>query len=233
MEHRDQDGPRTVQSRYSEGSIVCPACGRPEGVIMWDLLEADCNPERAEQLAQGDLFVHRCSHCEALLPLDYPLMYVDRTRKVAAYYPAGQGSLDAVMALFVGANQRFRGVDLSELAGAGCTLRVTPTRYGLAEKVTVWQAGLDDRIYEVFKQMLLEELTERNAASGLSDLQLVGVADDGAALVFTLFAEQPGEDGTVVNMPLGSDVTVPRAAYDRLVAAPELSELCARALVGR
>lgn len=228
MEHSNEDEPVVIQSRYTQGSIVCPACGRPDGVLMWDLLEADCNPERAEQLAKGDLFVHRCAQCGALVPLDYPLLYVDRTHRGAVYYPAGQGSFDAICALFSEATQRFRGIDLNALRRDGIAMRVAPHRYELSEKATVWTAGLDDRIYGVLKLMLLEELNERNPSCGFCDIQLTEVEGEhpDRNLVFRLFVEEVGEDGAVVATPAESSVSIPEAVYARLAASEPLRVLC-------
>ena len=108
-------GKTVLQSKYTEGTATCPSCGATFDVVMWDRLEAACNPERAAQLATGSLLVARCPSCGAFVPLDYPLFYVDRERKVAAYYPAGRGGLDAVRSAFVAANIRFADVDLGSL----------------------------------------------------------------------------------------------------------------------
>ncbi len=225
----------TIQSRVTEGNIACPSCGKPSQVAMWDVLEADCNPERAGQLASGRLLVHTCPHCRALVPLDYPLFYIDRARKVAAFYPAGQGDIGAIKTVFVQAVGRFHGIELSQLRKQEFAMRVVPERHQLPEKVLAWRAGLDDRLLEVLKASLLAELQARNPELGLCDAQLTEVAADpeGAGrpesrsdahdkasspstLGFTLFARAENPDGTAQTVPANAGITLPIEAYRRL-----------------
>ena len=233
----DPDRPQrdVIQSRVTEGAIACPSCGKPSQVSMWDVLEADCNPERAGQLASGRLLVHTCPHCGALVPLDYPLFYIDRACKVAAFYPAGQGNLDAIETVFVQAVGRFHGIELSQLRKQEFAMRVVPERHQLPEKVLAWHAGLDDRLLEVLKASLLAELQARNPELGLCDAQLTEVAADPedadrpkdkagvqdkasspSTLGFTLFARAEGSDGAVQTVPANAGITLPIEAYRRL-----------------
>ena len=214
------EAPGTIQSKITEGAVTCPSCRHTSQATMWDVLEAKCNPERAGQLATGELLVHRCPECGVLVPLDYPLFYIDRDRQVAVYYPAGKGELDAICTLFVQANQRFAGIDLVSLRKKEFELRVAPTRYELAEKVTAWRAALNDKVLEVFKAVLLRELNARNPEAAFCEIQLTGVKGESPEqkLEFTLFVEKPGADGKPEVVPAGAGVTMPRAAYAQLGA---------------
>ncbi len=217
-----------IQSKATEGSVICPSCGAVSQTVMWELLEASCNPERAAQLASGQLLVHGCPQCGTLIPLDYPLFYIDRDRKVAAYYPAGQGDLSAIQTLFTQASMRFRDVDLPSLRRQEFALRVVPQRHQLPEKVTAWHMGLDDELLEVFKASLLRELQAQNPDLGLADLQLVGltgadsVADPTAKLEFVLFKRKEGPDGEPEVVPADTQVTLPVEAYRRLARSLEV-----------
>lgn len=246
-------GRATIQSHTTASDIACPACGAHDEVYTWDTLEAICNPEQAARLATGELLVHRCSHCGALLPLDYPLFYIDRDRKQAVYYPAGQGDLEAVKTAFTQALVRFRGVDLPTLRKREYAMRVAPQRHELAEKVCAWRAGLDDELLEVFKASLLRELQGRNPDLGLADVQFAGLvaADGGAAgetepaaaskpagsvttiagsvpadakLTFVLFRAQTDESGAAEVVPADARVTLPAEAYLRLGRSLEVRQ---------
>ncbi len=221
----DPDRPRrnVVQSRIEEGDVRCPSCGHVAQVTMWKVLEATCNPERAAQLASGRLLVHTCPQCGTLVPLDYPLFYIDRDRKVAAFYPAGQGDLAAVATAFTQAVSRFHGIELSQLRKREFAMRVVPERHQLAEKATAWQAGLDDELLEVLKASLLSELQGRNPDLNLCDLQLTGVSgtkggldDPDAKLDFALFSQAVGNDGSSEAVPAGAGISLPAEAYRRL-----------------
>lgn len=212
----------TLQSKTTEAVLACPSCGHENQVVTWDLLEATRNPERAAQLASGQLLVHACPNCGTLIPLNYPLFYVDRDRKVAAYYPAGQGELPALATLFTQAVNRFHGVDLSSLRRQEFEMRVVPERHELAEKVNAWQAGLDDELLEVFKVSLLRELSARNLDLHLADLQFTGLRDaptpddPNAKLEFILFSEQVNDKGEPEVVPANAQIAIPVEAYRRL-----------------
>ena len=217
-----------IQSKATEGSVACPSCGAQSQAVMWELLEASCNPERAAQLASGQLLVHSCPQCGVLIPLDYPLFYVDRDRKVAAYYPANQGDLSALETFFAQAATRFKGVDLSSLRRQEFALRVVPQRHQLPEKVTAWSLGLDDELLEVFKASLLRELQAQNPELHLADLQLVGLAgansieDPDAKLEFVLFKREDGADEGSEVVPANAQIAMPVEAYRRLARSLEV-----------
>ena len=218
-------GKTALQSKYTEGTATCPSCGATFDVVMWDRLEAACNPERAAQLATGSLLVARCPSCGAFVPLDYPLFYVDRERKVAAYYPAGRGGLDAVRSAFVAANIRFADVDLGSLRRQEFEMRVAPHRHQLVEKVAAWRAGLDDRSLEVLKAQLLAELKGRYPERSLADIQFTGMDAAGEKLVFDLFARADGsvgEDEAGEVVPAGSGISIPRGFYRAVAASADL-----------
>lgn len=215
-------GQVTIQSRAIEGTVPCPRCGASVETVSWSLLEATCNPERAASLANGSLLVATCSCCGTLIPLDYPLFYVDRDRKVAAYYPAGQGDLEAIKTAFVQAVMRLGGVDLGSLRRQEFAMRVVPARHELAEKVCAWQAGLDDELLEVFKASLLQELQARNPELGLTDLQFTGLeggglGEEGCKLGFVLFTSDGDE-----TVPCGAAISLPEEAYRRLASSLEV-----------
>ena len=101
-----------IQSKVVQDAVVCPSCGAADQVDVWERIEATCNPERAAQLASGQIFVHTCSKCGAIVPLDYPLFYIDRDRHVAAFYPAGEGEPEELKRAFTQLVIKFRGVEL-------------------------------------------------------------------------------------------------------------------------
>lgn len=229
-----------IQSHAEEADVTCPVCGHTDQAAMWTVLEAACNPERADQLATGALLVHTCSACGALLPLDYPLLYVDREHKAAVFYPAGEGDFDAIAAAFAQAATRFRGVDLPALRRDGFALRVVAERHQLVEKVLAWRSGLSDELLEALKVQLLHELRAQNPGLPFQDVQLVGVVGipgaseagagtsgagaSGGKLEFALF-EQGGAAATgAQDAPASASIAVPFEAYVRLAGSAALRQ---------
>ena len=216
-----------IQSHAEEADVTCPVCGHTDQASMWAVLEAACNPERADQLATGALLVHTCSACGALLPLDYPLLYIDREHKAAVFYPAGEGDFDAIATAFAQAATRFRGVDLPALRRDGFALRVVAERHQLVEKVLAWRSDLNDELLEALKVQLLHELRAQNPDLPFQDVQLVGVAGisgasaSGGKLEFALF-EQGGAAASAQDAPASASIAVPFEAYVRLADSAAL-----------
>lgn len=116
-----------IQSKVVQDAVVCPSCGAADQVDVWERIEATCNPERAAQLASGQIFVHTCSKCGTIVPLDYPLFYIDRDRHVAAFYPAGEGEPEELKRAFTQLVIKFRGVELSTLGKGEFEVRIAPS----------------------------------------------------------------------------------------------------------
>lgn len=211
-----------IQSKVVQDVVVCPSCGTADQADVWERIEASCNPERAAQLASGQVFIHTCSKCGAVVPMDYPLFYIDRNRRVAAFYPAGQGELEELKRAFTQLVIKFRGVELSSLGKGEFETRVVPQRFELVEKAAVWNAGLNDKVVEVLKASLLEELCARYPERGFVDAQFCSLKErEGGekAIEFLLFDAQD-TPGTGIQVPyatyrtLANDVEV-RTQFDR------------------
>ncbi len=211
-----------IQSKVVQDAVVCPSCGAADQVDVWERIEATCNPERAAQLASGQIFVHTCSKCGALVPMDYPLFYIDRDRRVAAYYPAGEGDIDALKQAFTQLVIKFRSIELSSLGKGEFEVRLAPQRYELVEKAAVWSAGLNDKVMEVLKASLLDELNERHPERGFVDAQFNALVEPegGEKAISILLFDKDETPGLGVKVPyaayrtLANDVEV-RTQLDR------------------
>ncbi|MBR2835816.1 MAG: CpXC domain-containing protein [Coriobacteriales bacterium] len=204
--------PETVESHYIESVVTCPACNRQNALYQWERIEATANPERAAQLANGTLYMHTCEHCGQTFALDYPLLYIDRDRKVLAYYPAGTGDLQTLSTLFEEATHRFGGVDLAKLKAQGFRMVITPERHAFIETVAVWRAGLDIDVIQTLKASLLNELASRNPEHTFADAQFVELAENDQVLCFALFASKDvtsQEDAEGIQ-----NIRIPRSVYN-------------------
>ena len=211
-----------IQSKVVQDAVVCPSCGAADQVDVWERIEATCNPERAAQLASGQIFVHTCSKCGAIVPLDYPLFYIDRDRHVAAFYPAGEGEPEELKRAFTQLVIKFRGVELSTLGKGEFEVRIAPERYGLVEKAAVWGVGLNDKVVEVLKASLLEELSSRYPERGFVDAQFNALVEreGGEKAIEVLLFDKDNTPGTAIQVPfaayrtLANDVEV-RTQFDK------------------
>lgn len=119
--------------------IACPACGQPADVPVTQSINAREHPAQKAALLDGTLNILDCDRCGHRTPLEATLAYVDPDQRYfAVVAPSGDEAGEAALAAL----------------GEG-TRRLVPSRNALVEKVKILDAGLDDRVVEVLKILLL------------------------------------------------------------------------------
>ena len=101
-------------------------------------------------------------------------------------------------------------------------MRIAPERYGLVEKAAVWGAGLNDKVVEVLKASLLEELSSRYPERGFVDAQFNALVEreGGEKAIEILLFDKDNTPGTAIQVPfavyrtLANDVEV-RTQFDK------------------
>jgi hypothetical protein len=101
------------------------------------------NPEIKARLLAGDLNMLDCTACSKRTLLSATLLYHDPDREYFCQAcPGGEPAMTAGAAAFTA-------------IGAVGTRRLVPSQNALVEKVKLLEAGLDDRVIEVLKVILL------------------------------------------------------------------------------
>ena len=130
--------------------IRCPACKREQAVALVQSINAREHPELKARLLAGDLNVLACQ-CGQRTPLSATLLYHDPDRD---YYcqacPGGEPAMREGEAAFA-------------VIGPVGTRRLVPSQNALVEKVKILDAGLDDRVVEVLKVLLLAPTNDLDA----------------------------------------------------------------------
>ena len=167
--------------------IRCPACKREQEAALVQSINTRQQPELRERLLSGDLNVLACE-CGARTPLSATLLYHDPDRD---YYcqacPGGEPAMREGEAAFA-------------VIGAVGTRRLVPSQNALVEKVKILEAGLDDRVVEVLKVLLLAPTQNLNA------ILLFDHVDREAGIIHWLLLD----DEQLLASPL--------AAYEKLAA---------------
>ncbi len=126
----------------------CPYCGREIEVEIYDSITADEDADLRDRCVSGDLFRVSCPHCKREFMLQYPLVYIDKAHRFV---------------LFLCEEDRIPGVVknlASTLAKAGYKMRRTPTLIEFAEKIQIFEDGVDDRLVELAKYDSLIEFID-------------------------------------------------------------------------
>lgn len=171
--------------------VPCPQCQLEQDAKLVQSINTRQHPELKARLLAGDLNMLDCAACGKRTLLSATLLYHDPDR---AYFcqacPGGEPAMAAGEAAF-------------QTIGAVGTRRLVPSQNALAEKVKLLEAGLDDRVIEVLKVILLAAESE-----DLNSILLFDRVDRDAGIISWILL-QPHRT-----------VASPLAAYDKL--APTL-----------
>lgn len=169
--------------------VACPACKHEQEAKLVQSVNAKLDPELQQQLLAGELNILACEACGKRTQLAATLLYHDPDRDYFCQAcPGGEAAMQQGAAAF-------------ETIGAVGTRRLVPTQNALVEKVKMLDAGLDDRVMEVLKVLLL--------ASRGDDLNTI-----------LLFQSADADRISWLRLEGGVLLQSPRAAYDKL--APTL-----------
>lgn len=122
--------------------VTCPKCGFQYEVECAPGVNGAADPDLKEQLLTGNAFVRVCPSCGVTTRLVYPVMYQDPKKGFAIYFlprtekdrVERQGDMQGLL----------EGEDFARY-------RLVDDCLQLAEKIRLFDAGLDDRAMELFK----------------------------------------------------------------------------------
>jgi len=118
----------------------CLCCGQAQEVQVWETVNVSLHPKLKPKLLSGELFDFACKHCAHDAELQYPLLYHDMKRRAMFWLvPAGTRPGDAIG--FPGPKGLY----------SGYILRLVRDFNELIEKILLLDAGIDDRLMELFK----------------------------------------------------------------------------------
>ena len=133
-----------MSSSHTE-KLTCPACHHVQDFTIWDFVDVTERPELKTKLLSSTLMRMACGKCGVETDIVYPLMYHDTEyRLLFGLIPGGAdaGHLDPRLA------------EVDPDVASTHQLRLVGSPNELKEKVVLADAGLDDRVVELFKLLL-------------------------------------------------------------------------------
>ena len=177
-----------------EYAVTCPECGSCGRFFTPESVNATLSPEQRAGVLDRTLFAWECPECGTPLVVDAPFLYHDmRRRFLIRYCPQ-----DTDEAEFSDAVER-AGI----FEGSGYTLRAVESYEELIEKIVIFEHDLDDRVVELCKLALLEELREEQPQMKIRRVLIDAKGEE----IVAAFID---EDGDVFALPRPDDL------YNRL-----------------
>ena len=142
-------------------TIKCPACGEISDLTVWQSITVSDSPDLKSDLLKGKVNMFCCSACgqKALFPA--PLLYEDDAKKlVISFSPVS--TAEAQLRIFEEIKKS------SETSGELETypdynLRFVTSYNDLLEKILIFDNGLNDKVIEVIKLLVLAQESEKMA----------------------------------------------------------------------
>lgn len=132
--------------------VECPGCGEMIQVRQEEFVDVKENPEYREKIIEGDFFLNRCPSCGDVVMVEYPLMYMDPDRKLNFYMAPEHED---------GLLEQLNSLELPESAvDAEAVFRLVPNGLGLTEKILIAETGRDDRVLELCKFVIWDQVRE-------------------------------------------------------------------------
>ena len=127
---------------------VCMACGHKQSVLDVRQINVQKRPEIKQKILQGTLFPMHCRACGAVLEKAQNCLYID---------PA----LPLLLEL-AAPGEPCRLQEVQEgLGDTKAIIRVVRTPEDMAEKLRIFDCGLDDRVVEIVRLLMVTQLTEQ------------------------------------------------------------------------
>lgn len=164
----------------AEEKVTCSKCGHQQPFSVWNTLDVVRNPELKARFLAGQLNSYVCAECGDEQYVLYPMLYYDAGRKLVIWL-AGEEPADDLPVP----------AELEEEPAEDYRFRWVTSENQLREKVLIEDAGLDDRMVEIFK-VLIRQSAEDSGEDIEGELFFTGTSEDedGPRMDFVIVSDQ-------------------------------------------
>ena len=138
-------------SQSAMQEITCPKCGKSHPFTVWDSINTMENPEMKEKVRNDEAFRYRCPDCGATSLLNYNFLYHQQEDKMIIFVDADGSSYKEMEDLL---SRRGNAFD-------GYLKRIVLSYNEFKEKLLILDAGLDDRIVEIIKSSIWDNVEDK------------------------------------------------------------------------
>ncbi len=133
-------------------TVKCPSCNKESEFTMWNSINTTVDPEMEARIRDKSAFLFRCPECGEETLFDYGFLYHNMDTKLMIQYAESDEQAEE----FINAlNESYNSEMLKDLANNDYIVRVVRSRNRLHEKLLIFDKGLDDRLIEIYKFIVL------------------------------------------------------------------------------
>lgn len=161
-------------SRKRQITVTCPECKHESPFVIWDSINTTLNPEMKEAVLDKSAFLFECPECYKKTYVDYGFLYHQMDDKIMIHYANSDENAEEVYNMLTGNDPA--GV-MEDFRQHDYLIRVVRSQNELIDKIRVFDAGLDDRIIEIFKLYVYVTFLKDN--SDCREIETLFYRDDG------------------------------------------------------
>ena len=168
-------------------TVTCPKCGKNHPFEIWDSVNTVLDPDMKEKVASGEIFRFVCPSCGAETRVNYSLLYHQMDDRIMIQFAPDEKIAEEYKKIISGPVKAMVGMFV-EFWDSHYLTRIVRTIFGLQEKIQIFDAGLDDRIVEIFKLLLLYQTVQPDL---FDETELYYFRDDGTDYVQVIMENAP------------------------------------------
>lgn len=151
--------------------VTCPKCGEKSDFVIWESINTMINPETKAKVLSGELFRFKCPKCGEEISMNYECLYHQMEDKFMVQLVYSDKSVENAVKVF---DNFVNNVKIPKLQSAmsDYTFRIVRNHDQLREKIYIFNHGLDDRVIEIMKELVVNEV--RKASSEI-DVRVVPI----------------------------------------------------------
>jgi len=131
--------------------IKCPKCGQLHTVTVWNSVSVKTEPDLKQDILERKINIFTCADCGQMALMPSHLLYSDADNKLMIYF-APCNTPEEKAELFAQTRQNTK-EEIKDLYDYN--LRFVTTYNELMEKILIFDAGLNDKVVEFLKMMIL------------------------------------------------------------------------------
>lgn len=136
-------------SRMHFQEVKCVACGHIGKVNIWDSINVDSDSKTKEEVKNLEFFKYTCPKCNESFQIEYLTLYNDVKNHFMIYYVPKE-DIDYVSKI----------ENMTVSAKVESRARIVFSKNDLLEKISIFEAMLDDVLIELIKPFVISKVIE-------------------------------------------------------------------------
>lgn len=149
--------------------IKCPKCSSESDFEAHSVINATEENGLKEKVMDGSMFLHVCPECGAKINVEYSFVYHQPEDAFMVQYVVNDEEMKQAVSALTNPNEEQRKT-VNILSENNTIIRIVRSKAQLLEKITIYEAGLDDRAVEIFKHIAAGNFLKENPDKQISKI---------------------------------------------------------------